>query len=274
MCTDSAVLEPRAPQPSSRRGSRDDSLIVVKFGGAALATHARVRAAAVRVRSLRDAGHSLVVVASARGDTTDRLLRDIGAVDPSFQISTREADRVLATGEALSAALLASALAAVGVPAESVGPEDAVLVADGPFGSASLRELRPGRVERLLAHGVVPVVPGFQGIRADGELVTLGRGGSDVTAVFLASELNARECHLVKDVDGIYDRDPAVVADALRFDHLSFDGLVQLAEGGARVVHFDAALRARRDTVLLRVYRYDAAIAGPRGTRVGAEVVS
>lgn len=274
MCTDSAVLEPGAPEPTSRRGSRDDSLIVLKFGGAALATHARVRAAAARVRSLRDAGHALVVVASARGDTTDRLLRDIGAVDPSFHAATREADRVLATGEAQSAALLASALTAVGVPAESVGPEDAVLVADGPYGCASLRELRPGRVEELLARGVVPVVPGFQGIRADGELVTLGRGGSDVTAVFLASELNARECHLVKDVDGIYDRDPAVVGDASRFDFLSFDRLLQLTAAGARVVHSDAALRAKQDTVLLRVYRYDAAVAGPRGTRVGAEVVS
>ena len=274
MCTDSAVVDPRATEPSARHGSRDDSLIVVKFGGAALATHARVRAAAVRVRSLRDAGHALVVVASARGDTTDRLLRDIGAVSPSFQISTREADRVLATGEALSAALLASALVAAGVAAESVGPEDAVLVAEGPFGCASLRELRVGRIEQLLGRGVVPVVPGFQGIRADGELVTLGRGGSDVTAVFLAAELNARECHLVKDVDGIYDQDPAVVADASRFDHLSFDGLVELAAGGARVVHSDAALRAKQDTVLLRVYRYDAAVAGPRGTRVGAEAVS
>ena len=274
MCTDSIVPETRAPGPAARRASRDDSLIVVKFGGAALATHARVRAAAARVRSLRDAGHALVVVASARGDTTDRLLRDIGAVDPSVQIATREGDRVLATGEALSAALLASALVAVGVPAESVGPEDAVLVAEGPYGRASLRELRPGRIEQLLARGVIPVVPGFQGIRADGELVTLGRGGSDVTAVFLASELNARECHLVKDVDGIYDRDPALAAEASKFDHLSFDRLVALTESGACVVHSDAALRAKQDTVLLRVYRYDAAVARPSGTRVGAEVVS
>lgn len=274
MQTDSAVLEPRASEPSSRRASRDDSLIVLKFGGAALATLGRVRAAAARVRSLRDAGHSLVVVASARGDTTDRLLRDIGAVDPSFQVPTREADRVLATGEALSAALLALALAAVGVPAESVGPEDAVLVAEGPYGCASLRALRPGRVEQLLTRGIVPVVPGFQGIRDDGELVTLGRGGSDVTAVQLASALNARECHLVKDVDGIYDEDPFLAPHASRFDALSFDGLVELTAGGSNVVHSDAALRAKQDAVLLRVYRYDAEVARPRETRVGAEVVS
>lgn len=274
MQTDSVVLEPRAPEPACRRAPRDDSLIVVKFGGAALATLARVRAAAGRVRSLRDAGHAVVVVASARGDTTDRLLRDLGAVDPAFQVPTREADRVLATGEALSAALLASALAAVGVPAESVGPEDAVLVAEGAYGCASLRELRPGRVEQLLARGVVPVVPGFQGVRADGELVTLGRGGSDVTAVFLAAELSARECHLVKDVDGIYDADPFAAPHAERFDVLSFDGLVELTEGGSNVVHSDAALRARRDTVPLRVYRYDAEVSVPTGTRVGAEVVS
>jgi len=249
-------------------------LIVLKFGGAALGTLSRVRAAAARVRSLRDAGHTLVVVASARGDTTDRLLRDIGAVNPAFDCSTREADRVLATGEALSAALLAAALGAAGVPAASVDPADAVLVAEGPFGSATLRELRPGRIEQLLARGIVPVVPGFQGIRADGELVTLGRGGSDVTAVFLASELSARECHLVKDVDGIYDQDPFLVPHASRFDALSFDGLVELTASGSNVVHSDAALRAKRDTVLLRVYRYDAEVARPRGTRVGAEVVA
>lgn len=274
MQIDSAELEPRARRPATRRASRGDSLIVIKFGGAALATIARVRAAAARVRALRDSGHTLVVVASARGDTTDRLLRDIGAVNPSFQVPTREADRVLATGEALSAALLASSLSAVGVPAESVSPEDAILVAEGDYGRASLRELRPGRVERLLAGGIVPVVPGFQGIRADGELVTLGRGGSDVTAVLLASALNARECHLVKDVDGIYDADPFLAPHASRFDALSFDGLVELTAGGSNVVHSDAALRAKRDTVLLRVYRYDAAVAGPRGTRVGVEVVS
>ena len=274
MQTDSVVVDPRASEPRAFRASPNNSLIVVKFGGAALGTLSLVRAAAARVRSLRDAGHTLVVVASARGDTTDRLLRDIGAVDPSSACSTREADRVLATGEVLSAALLASALVAAGVPAESVNPADAVLVAEGPFGRASLRELRPGRVEQLIARGVVPVVPGFQGIRADGELVTLGRGGSDVTAVFLASALGASECHLVKDVDGIYDQDPSVAADASRFDYLSFDGLVALSEGGARVVHSDAALRAKRDTVPLRVYRYDAAVAGPRGTRVGAEVLS
>jgi len=274
MYTDSVIPASGAHRPSARRASRDDSLIVVKFGGAALATLARVRAAAARVRSLRAAGCTLVVVASARGDTTDRLLRDIGGVDPSSQAPSREADRVLATGEALSAALLASALAATGVPAESVGPEDAVLVAEGPYGGASLRELRPGRVQQLLARGAVPVVPGFQGIRADGELVTLGRGGSDVTAVFLASELNASECHLVKDVDGIYDADPFLAPDASRFDVLSFDGLLELAAGGSNVVHSDAALRAKQDTVPLRVYRYDAEVAGPRGTRVGAEAVA
>ena len=271
MQTDSVVLDPRASEPPA---SRNNSLIVVKFGGAALETPARVRAAAARVRSLRDSGYTVVVVASARGDTTDRLLEDLGAIDPTFQFSTREADRVLATGETLSAALLASALAVAGVPAESVDPAEAVLVAEGPYGRASLRELRPGRVERLLARGVVPVVPGFQGVRPDGEVVTLGRGSSDVTAVFLASALNARECHLVKDVDGIYDRDPSVAAEAARFDYLTFDGLVALAAGGARVVHSDAALRARRDTVLLRIYRHDAEVAAPRETRVGAEAVA
>ena len=248
----------------------DDPLIVVKFGGAALGTLARVRAAALRVRELRAAGYRVAVIASARGNTTDRLLRDVGGVAGSPDgLSGREVDKALATGEALATALLASALIAAGVPAASVCAASAVLLADGPFGAGVLRELRPGRVAQLLARGEVPVVPGFQGVRDDGELVTLGRGSSDVTAVFLAAALGAQECHLVKDVDGIYAQDPLVVPDAFRFDDLSFDGLVTLTAGGAKVVHSEAALRARSDAVPLRVYRHDAPVARPRGTRVG-----
>ncbi|MGI9141263.1 MAG: hypothetical protein ACR2GJ_09155 [Gemmatimonadaceae bacterium] len=248
-----------------------DPLLVIKFGGAALGTLPRVRTAAARVRELRDTGRRIVVVVSARGNTTDRLLRDVGGMLGSREACGREVDRALATGEALASALLASALLAVGVPAASVCATNAVLIADGPYGGGTLRELRAGRIEELLARGDVPVVPGFQGVRDDGELVTLGRGSSDVTAVFLAAALGARECHLVKDVDGVYAHDPLVVPGALHFDDLSFDDLVTLTAGGAQVVHSEAALRAKSAAVPLRVYRHDAPVTRPRGTRVGEE---
>ena len=270
MSTDCAVLEP--PACSRRVAALSRPLVVVKFGGASLATPMLVRDAARRVRALQNAGNDVVVVASARGDTTDGILSDLAELGEESDARAREADRALATGEALAAALLASALLASGVRAASVGPVEAGLIADGPHGRGILRALRGGTIRRLLADGVVPVVAGFQGVRADGEVVTLGRGSSDVTAVFIAAALSARECHLVKDVDGVYNADPSSDPTALRFDELSFDRLVALTADGAGVLHSDAAIRARCDAVPLRVYRYDAPLAGDIGTRVGAEV--
>lgn len=254
------------------------SIVVVKFGGTALGNSKRVRLAASRVKHLRRDGFFPVVVVSAQGNTTDRLLEKLQRVSRSRTnaFTRREADRALATGEALSASLLASALLAVGIPAASVSAREAVLIAEGPHGNADLVDLQPGLIAALIAGGTVPVVTGFQGVRNDGEIVTLGRGSSDVTALFLASRLNAGECHIVTDVDGVYDADPRLVKDCSRFDALSFDALVNLTAGGAKVVHPSAALIARRDDLLLRIYHYRAAFAGRDGTVVGpsAEIVS
>ncbi|MCR4340001.1 MAG: hypothetical protein NUW01_08955 [Gemmatimonadaceae bacterium] len=269
METQSQTVLDRRPPDSVRSGG----IVVIKFGGTSLETTDRIRTAAQRVAGLRSAGFRPVVVVSARGDTTDKLLRQVHAVTGASADGTshRELDRALATGEILSAALLASALNARGVPAESVGAAEAVLLAEGPFGGASLRELRPGRVAVLLETDTVPVVTGFQGIREDGELVTLGRGTSDLTAVFLASALRATECHIVTDVDGIYDADPRIAKLALRFDRLSFDDLVTLTSSGAEVVHRDAAEHAAANRVPVRVYRYDASLTVAEGTWVGPE---
>jgi aspartate kinase len=145
-----------------------------------------------------------------------------------------------------------------------------VLRAEGAHGAATLAALEPGAIARALAAGVVPVVAGFQGVRADGELVTLGRGSSDTTAVFLAGALGAAECHIVTDVAGVYDADPHLVPGATLLPRLSADDLVRLCEGGARVVHPEAARRARSCGTALRVYHYRTPLGAARGTRVCA----
>ncbi|HEU4565682.1 MAG TPA: hypothetical protein VFS05_13570, partial [Gemmatimonadaceae bacterium] len=200
-----------APPARGRRG-----VLAIKFGGTSLGTAARVRLAARRVSALRARGWRPVVVVSAAGSTTDRLLEHLGRVTgapPAREewraaLCAREIDRALATGEDRSAALLAAALCARGVPAASVRAHEGVLVARGYHGAATLASLEPGAIAAALHSGVVPVVSGFQGVRRDGELVTLGRGSSDTTAVFLAAALGAAECHIITDVAGVFDADP------------------------------------------------------------------
>ena len=212
------------PRTTHRRSSR---VLVVKFGGTSVARASRVRRAARRIAALRDAGWTPVVVVSAAGHTTDRLLADLAGV------------------------------------AGSAGHAGAALVA-----------LEPGAIASSLAAGVVPVVAGFQGLRADGEIVTLGRGSSDTSAVFLACALGARECHIVTDVRGVYDADPRLVPDARFLPELGAGELVALCEAGAQVVHPEAARRARDGDVALRIHHHLAPIGRRAGTRVVAEAVA
>ncbi len=260
------------PHPSA--GATQPPILVVKFGGTALGTPARIWLAALRIREQIKQGFLPLAVVSARGRTTDRLLKEIrGACRANGNVGAeREVDRALATGETLSAALLAASLVAAGVVAQSVSAAEAVLLADGPYGAARLRALRHGRIAELLAKGVVPVVAGFQGVREDGELVTLGRGSSDVTAVFLAAALSADGCHIVTDVDGIYEEDPRVSPGSPRYKALSFEGLVDLTDRGAHVVHPGAARNAHAAAVPLRIYHYRASLEEPGGTFVGSEL--
>lgn len=248
-------------------------IVVVKFGGTALGTPARIWLAALRVKEQIRRGFLPLVVVSAKGRTTDRLLAEIRAVCRKNKevgdSALREVDRALATGETFSAALLAAALSGAGVRAESVSASEGVLFATGPYGAARLLELRPGRIARLLEQHIVPVVAGFQGVREDGELVTLGRGSSDVTAVFLASQLRAMACHIVTDVNGIHEEDPRDAPNSPRYRTLSFDKLIELAERGARIVHPQAARAAHSAAVPLHVYHYRASLDDPSGTVVG-----
>jgi aspartate kinase len=249
------------------------TLLVLKFGGAALGTPGRIRRAARRVAALRAKGHDLVVVASALGTSTDRLLaqfdRAIGH-QPSA-ISARERDRLLATGEDHAAALLATAMTAQGRAARSLRGGEAGLLATGEFGAGVLQDLALSPILDLLRAQVVPVVSGFQAIRiSDGETLTLGRGTSDLTAVFLAARLGAAECHLVKDVDGVYDVDPNRFANARRHEVLSYEAMQRIAEGSA-IVHERAVRLARESGVHLRIYGYQAPfrVTEAHCTRVG-----
>ncbi len=244
--------------------------LVVKFGGTSLATPGRLKRAARRVAAHRAAGREVVVVVSARGRTTDRLLRAaarVGGAAIDRAGPSREADRLLSTGEERSAALLAVALWALGVPARSLRGGEAGVRSHGGFRRGRIVEVDPEPLRCWLVRQTVPVVAGFQGERADGETVTLGRGGSDTTAVAIAAALGA-DCHLITDVEAVYDRDPALDPLARPLPVLDHDALVALAEGGARVVHAEAARRARLDRVPLRIYHHDADD-DSRGTRVG-----
>lgn len=271
--------------------------IVLKFGGTSVGSAARVRIAARRVRAHVRRGRRVVVVVSAAGQTTDRILaelEEIGALGAPASAAAnassaghapptrgadsaphgsgewdgvaREIDRALATGEDRSAAMLAAALCGLGTPARSLRGVEAGVLVEGDFGAGRIVAVDTEPLRRLLERGVVPVVSGFQGVRADGETLTLGRGGSDTSAVAIAEALGA-ECHIVTDVDAVYDRDPRIDPDARPFEALDYASLVALVDAGAKVVHPAAARIAARSGVPLRVYHFRAPIAGT-GTRI------
>lgn len=247
--------------------------LVVKFGGTSLGTPSRIRRAARRVAALVSTGRRVVAVVSAMGHTTDHILDTLGALAARREKgeSAREVDRALATGEDLAAALLAATLNALGVSARSLRGGEAGVRADGEFGAARVSRVDARHLRSLLARGVVPVVSGFQGERRDREVATLGRGGSDTSAVAIAAALGAATCHIVTDVDAVYDRDPQLHADARPLRRLSHDQLLDLARSGAQVVATEAARLARLHGISLRVLGYDASPQDEEcGTFVGA----
>ena len=210
-------------------------LIVQKFGGSSLADHARVRRAAHRVAEQVRAGHKLIVVVSAQGDTTDLLLQN--AAPFSSHPSQRELDTYLAAGEQMSAALMAMALMEEEIPAVSLTGWQAGLRTDDYHGDARVLRMDNDRIPRELDRGNTVVVAGFQGINHAGDITTLGRGGSDTTAVALAAFLKADKCMIYTDVDGVYDKDPRLFPDAVRFQQIGYENMLTLARQGAQVLH-------------------------------------
>lgn len=217
-------------------------LVVQKFGGSSVAGADRIKRVARRIARERGAGNDLVVVVSAMGDTTDELLGLAAAI--TDEPDPRELDVLLATGEHQSATLLSMALHAIGVPAISLTGPQAGITTDGTYGRARIAGIEPRRVRAELGGGKVVIVAGFQGqssaASADQEITTLGRGGSDTTAVALAAALQAHRCQVFTDVRGIYTADPRLVPDARQLPVIGYEEMLELAHQGAQVMQVRA----------------------------------
>ncbi len=211
-------------------------IVVQKYGGSSVATAEHIRAVAERVKKAREEqGLDLVVVVSAMGKTTDRLLSLASEV--TRHPSPREIDQLLSTGEQQSVALLAIALHDRGIAATSLSGPQAGMKITGRYGSGVISEINPERMRSLLAEGQVVIVAGFQGMNALGDVMTLGRGGSDTTAVALAAALGADRCEIYTDVEGIYTADPRIVPKARRIREISPPEMAEMAWRGAKVMH-------------------------------------
>src|ERR671932_2330857 len=226
-------------------------IVVQKYGGSSVATAEHIKAVAQRVKKAHESGLSLVVVVSAMGKTTDRLLAL--AHEVSRDPSPREIDQLLSTGELQSVALLAMALHDRGIAATSLSGSQAGMKITGRYGSGVISEIRPERMRSLLAEGQVVIVAGFQGENALGDVMTLGRGGSDTTAVALAAALGADRCEIYTDVEGVYTADPRVVPEARKLHAVSYEEMLEMSAAGAKVLMLRSVEYARNYSVLVHV---------------------
>lgn len=211
------------------------ALIVQKYGGTSVANAERIKNVAKRIAKTKDQGNQVVVVASAMGDTTDELIKL--AYQLSERPDSRELDVLLSTGEVVSSTLLAMALHGMGYPAISLTGAQAGIRTDSAYSGARILQIEPKRVVRELEKGNIVIVAGFQGITEDMDITTLGRGGSDTTAVALAASLGAEACQIYTDVDGVYSADPRLVPEAQCLDEIHYEEMLELATYGARVIH-------------------------------------
>lgn len=227
------------------------ALIVQKYGGTSVGSVELIQRVASRVSAIRERGDRIAVVVSAMGDSTDRLVDLAKAITP--EPTPREMDVLLSTGEQVSVALLAMALNARGIPACSfIGSQVRVLTSSA-HQRARITDVETSRLQAVLDAGEIPIVAGFQGVDAKGNITTIGRGGSDTTAVALAVALKADECQILTDVDGVYTTDPRVVPDARRLERLSFEEMLELAGQGSRVLHLRSVEFAAKYNIPLRV---------------------
>jgi len=221
------------------------SLVVQKFGGSSVADAESVKRVARRIVETRKAGHEVVVIVSAMGDTTDELLDLAEQVSPLPP--ARELDMLLTAGERISMSLLAMAISDLGADARSYTGSQAGLITDGSHGRARIIDVTPGRIRAALDEGAIPIVAGFQGVAQDTkDITTLGRGGSDTTAVALAAALSADVCEIYTDVDGVFSADPRVVPLARQQKALAYEEMLELAASGAKVLHLRCVEYARR----------------------------
>jgi aspartate kinase len=228
------------------------SLIVQKYGGSSVADAASIKRVARRIVDTKEAGHDVVVVVSAMGDTTDELLDLAEQVSPLPP--ARELDMLLTAGERISMALVAMAISDLGAEARSYTGSQAGLITDSKHGAARIIDVTPGRIRTAIDEGAIPIVAGFQGVAQDTkDITTLGRGGSDTTAVALAAALDAEVCEIYTDVDGVFSADPRVVPAARQVPYITYEEMLELAAVGAKVLHLRCVEYARRFNVPIRV---------------------
>ena len=227
------------------------ALYVQKYGGSSVANAECMRRVAKRIHDTQQAGNRVVVVVSAMGDTTDDLIALAKQVNP--EPNEREMDSLMATGEMASSAILTMALHARGAKAISMTGHQAGIKVDGTHLKAKIQEINPKRIQAHLDQGYVVVVAGFQGMNPDEDVATLGRGGSDTTAVALAAALKADRCQILKDVDGVFTANPRVVPSARKLDEITYDEMLELASCGAEVLQSRAVEFAKNYGVVLEV---------------------
>ena len=227
------------------------ALYVQKYGGSSVANAECMRRVAKRIHDIQQAGNRVVVVVSAMGDTTDDLIALAKQVNP--EPNEREMDSLMATGEMASSAILTMALHARGAKAISMTGHQAGIKVDGTHLKAKIQEINPKRIQAHLDQGYVVVVAGFQGMNPDEDVATLGRGGSDTTAVALAAALKADRCQILKDVDGVFTANPRVVPSARKLDEITYDEMLELASCGAEVLQSRAVEFAKNYGVVLEV---------------------
>jgi aspartate kinase len=228
------------------------ALVVQKYGGSSVADAGGIKRVAQRIVAARKAGNSVVVVVSAMGDSTDELhdlARQVSPLPPA-----RELDMLLTAGERISMALLAMAIANLGLKARSFTGSQAGVITDDAHGKARIIDVTPGRISGALNDGAIPIVAGFQGVSQNGkDVTTLGRGGSDTTAVALAAALNADVCEIYTDVDGVFTADPRIVPTARRIPAISYAEMLEMAACGAKVLQLRCVEYARRYDMAIHV---------------------
>ncbi|MCO5044853.1 MAG: aspartate kinase [Verrucomicrobia bacterium] len=226
-------------------------VIVQKYGGSSVADVECMRRVAQRILKTRDAGNQVVVVVSAMGDTTDDLIDLAKKINP--EPNEREMDALMATGEQISSAILTMALHQLGADAVSLTGPQAGIFTDSVHTKAKIRALKPKRLLAQLKKNRVVVVAGFQGLNPEEDIATLGRGGSDTTAVALAAAIKADRCQILKDVEGVYTANPRVVPEAKKLDEIAYDEMLELASMGAEVLQSRAVEFAKNHNVVLEV---------------------
>jgi aspartate kinase len=242
-------------------------LVVHKYGGTSVGSLDRIRSVAERVIAERRKGADIVVVVSAMSGETDRLLKLAGGL--SRFPDERETDVLLSTGEQVTSALLAITLKEMGADAVSMLGSQIRIVTDSAHGNARIDEIEKEKILSVLAKGRIVVVPGFQGIDGEGNITTLGRGGSDTTAVAVAAALKADVCEIYTDVDGVYTTDPHITKKARRLDRVSYEEMLEMASLGAKVLQIRSVELARKYSVPLLV---KSSFTGGKGTLVCEEV--